>query len=237
MEDQEMVRWLLVSDVDGTLTGSDEGVAALAGIGIQVSLVLNGSRPRESVLRTLELLPLTLRVDGLISAMGTEICLAGADQPEWIDHFRDWDRGPVDEFMEKAGVVPHLPEMQSRYKASFAVPAERWPYFRRKILDLSPRSQVVTSGNSDFDVIPSAAGKDNATRWVARKLGFDSSRVIVAGDSANDLAMFNAVRMAIAVGNARPELIERADPNRTYFAREESAFGVIEGLKHWGAIR
>jgi hydroxymethylpyrimidine pyrophosphatase-like HAD family hydrolase len=237
MEDQGIIRWLLVSDVDGTLTGSDEGILALAGIGIQIALVLNSSRPRESVIRTLDLLPPALRIEGLISAMGTEIWLRGVDQVEWVEQFADWDRGPVDEFMTKAGAIPHRAEMQTRYKASFAVPAERWEYLRGKILALSPESRVITSGESDFDVIPAAAGKDKSTSWVARKLGFDPGRVIVAGDSGNDLAMFRAARMAIAVGNARRELVEKADPDRTYFAEKESACGLIEGLRHWGAIR
>jgi len=237
MVDQFSSRWLLVSDVDGTLTGNDGGVRALAGLGIHVALVLNSSRPRESVVETLERLPPSLRLTGLISGMGTEICLRGADQPEWTRRFEDWDRGPVDSFMGRVGILPHRPNFQTPYKASFTVPAKRWPYFRRQILDIAPHSQVITSGESDFDVIPAEAGKDKAMLWVARALGFDPGRVIVAGDSANDLTMFNAARMAIAVGNARQELVERADPNRTYFARENHGLGVIEGLKHWGAIQ
>jgi hydroxymethylpyrimidine pyrophosphatase-like HAD family hydrolase len=237
MEDLNLTRWLLVSDVDGTLTGSDAGVLALAGMGVQVALVLNSSRPRESVVQTLDLLPPSLRITGLISAMGTEIHLAGAEQPEWTERFADWDRKPVDAFMARQGILPHRPEFQTPYKASFSVPPVRWPQFRRTVLDLAPGSQVITSGASDFDVIPAAAGKDKATQWVVGKLGFDPARVIVAGDSGNDLAMFHTARMAIAVGNARPELLERADPNRTFFATEPHALGLIEGLKHWGVIR
>src|SRR5690606_33296071 len=166
-----------------------------------------------------------------------EIHLAGEEQEDWSRHFAAWDRGPVDAFMQSHGIAPHLPMMQTPFKASFEVPAERWPYFRQEILDRVPDSQVITSGESDFDVIPAAAGKDKATAWAAAKLGFPPSHVIVAGDSGNDLAMFNAARMAIAVGNARSELIERADADRTYFAAGNHAFGLIEGLKHWGAIR
>ena len=237
MDDHKLTRWLLVSDVDGTLTGNDGGVAALARVGIEFMLVLNSSRPRASVIRTLDTLPSPLRLEGLITAMGTEIHLAGEDQSEWTRTFGDWSRGPVDTFMAKKGMIPHEAEMQTAYKASFSVPAGKWPYFRRAVLDLAPESQVITSGESDFDVIPSLAGKDRATRWVVGKLGVDPARVVVAGDSGNDLTMFNAARMAIAVGNSRPELLERADPNRTFFATEKHAFGVIEGLKHWGAIR
>ena len=73
--------------------------------------------------------------------------------------------------------------------------------------------------------------------WVAARLGIPPERLIVAGDSGNDLAMFHAAGKAIAVGNARDELLERADPLRTFIARGPRAWGLIEGLRHWGAIR
>ena len=88
-------QWLLVSDLDGTLTGHDGGVRALAGLGVHVALVLNSSRPRASVLRTLDLLPAGVRIDGLITAMGTEVMVAGVDRPDWKERFGDWDRRPI----------------------------------------------------------------------------------------------------------------------------------------------
>ena len=96
--------------------------------------------------------------------------------------------------------------------------------------------QIVTSGESDFDVVPAAAGKRKAAAWAAHTLGYHSSRIIVAGDSGNDLDMFAGARMAIAVANSRMELVEKADPKTTYFADQSHAQGVIEGLRHWGAL-
>ncbi|QJE94533.1 HAD-IIB family hydrolase [Luteolibacter luteus] len=236
MEETRSRQWLLVSDLDGTLTGHDGGVSSLSELGVRVALVLNSSRPRASVLRTLALLPTGLKIDGLITAMGTEVMVDGVDRNDWTEKFRGWDRRPVDAFMESVGMLPHRPEHQGVYKASYHVPAERWQEFRRRVLDLVPASVVVTSGESDFDVLPAAAGKDKATAWVARLMGFDPSRVIVAGDSGNDVDMFNAARMAIAVSNSRHELIDRVNPAKTYFASQPSALGVIEGLRHWGAL-
>ncbi|RYD53701.1 MAG: hypothetical protein EOP83_23035, partial [Verrucomicrobiaceae bacterium] len=192
MEETRRRQWLLVSDLDGTLTGHDGGVRALAGLGVQVALVLNSSRPRSSVMRTLDQLPAGLRVDGLITAMGTEAMLHGVDCAKWTARFVHWNRSPIDAFMERVGILPHRPEHQSRYKASFHVPAARWPEFRDSVLKLVPGSQVVTSGESDFDVLPAAAGKEKAMAWIASEMRFDPDRVIVAGDSGNDVAMFNA---------------------------------------------
>jgi sucrose-6F-phosphate phosphohydrolase len=236
MEDPDSPRWLLVSDVDDTLTGDEGGLAAFSQLARSVVLILNSSRPRESVLRTLENLPPAFRPDGWITALGTEISIPGRPTSGWTDGFRDWDRAPVDVVMRAMGAVPHPPEMQTPYKASYAVPKERWDEVTSLLTDISPENRVIASGESDFDVIPAAAGKDRATLWVAEQLGTPLSRLVVAGDSGNDLAMFHVSPRAIAVGNARPELLDQADPRRTFFASRPRAWGVIEGLRHWGAI-
>ncbi len=229
--------WLLVSDIDDTLAGDDEGLAAFARECAGVRLVLNSSRPMASVRKTLAGFPEGLPVDGIIAALGTEITIDGASQVEWEARFADWNRVPVDEAMARLGMRAHVEEMQTPYKASFAVPRERWDEVREIVWAAAPGSRIVVSGGSDFDVIPAAAGKDLAALWVSRRLRIDPGRLIVAGDSGNDLALFLAADKAIAVGNARAELVERADPARTYFAKGPRAWGLIEGLRHWGAVR
>ena len=234
MQKQASPAWLLVSDIDDTLAGDDEGIAAFSRH--QVRLVLNSSRPLGSVRETMAGFPAELRIDGVITALGTEILLDGALQTDWTDRFAGWDRGPVDDLMARAGMQPHPAEMQTPFKASFSVPCERWDEFHTAVRAAAPASRIIASGDSDFDVIPALGGKDHATLWVAGRLGIDPARLIVAGDSGNDLAMFLAAGKAIAVGNARAELLDRADPARTYFAKGTRAWGLIEGLRHWGAL-
>jgi sucrose-phosphate synthase len=71
---------------------------------------------------------------------------------------------------------------------------------------------------------------------VAECLGVAPERVIVAGDSANDLVMFEAAERGIVVGNAREELRSRIDPSRAYVARASYAAGMLEALAHWQLI-
>lgn len=233
-EEKASPDWLLVSDIDDTLAGDDEGIAAFSKH--RVRLVLNSSRPLASVRKTLAGFPAGLRIDGVITGLGTEILLGGIFQTGWIARFTGWDRRPVDDIMEHAGMLPHPDEMQTPFKASFSVPADRRDELHAKVRAATPDSRIIVSGDSDFDVIPALGGKDHATLWVAGKLGIDPARLIVAGDSGNDLAMFQAAGKAIAVGNARAELLDRADPARTYFAKGRRAWGLIEGLRHWGAL-
>lgn len=233
----ESPQWLLVTDVDDTLVGDPGSLREFSEVSESIRLVLNSSRPRESLLATVRELPPSLRIDGIISALGTEIELDGRPCPGWIDRFESWDRSGIDALMRQAGCRAHSPEMQTAYKASFAVPRSLWAKLKKTIDREVPGSRVITSGVSDFDVIPAAAGKGAATLEVARRLGVPGNRVVVAGDSGNDLSMFEVADRAIAVGNARCELIAGADPARTYFARAPRAAGLLEGLLHWGALR
>ncbi|HRQ88071.1 MAG TPA: HAD-IIB family hydrolase [Bacteroidia bacterium] len=235
MDGSRPPRWLLVTDVDETLDGDEEALLRFSEERGPILLVLNSSRPRRSVLKTLERFPGSLTIDGLVTAMGTQILLEGADVPEWTQRFGGWDRRIVDGLMRQEGIDPHPDEMQAPFKASFAVPAGRGGELEAKILERLPDTRIILSGESDFDVVPSAAGKDKATLYVAERLGISPDHLVVAGDSGNDLAMFRAAGKAIAVGNARPELVDRADPRRTYFAKAHHAAGILEGLRHWGA--
>ena len=236
MEERRISPWLLISDVDDTLLGDARGLDAFSRECSKILLVLNSSRPAPSVGRTFDQVSSRLRVDGRISAMGTEIEIGGTIHSEWQEQFSGWDRGLVDRLKEHAGMRPHADEMQTRFKASFAVPRSRWVEMRSAILAVLPESKVITSGESDFDVIPGEAGKDRAALWVAKQLGIHSSRWGVAGDSANDLAVFEIAPRAIAVGNSRQELLRNADPYRTYHATRSHAWGLIEGLRRWGAL-
>ncbi len=232
----ESAKWLLVTDVDDTLDGDRGALRDFAKRCRSVLLVLNSSRPRASVQRTLEGFPEELEIRGLITALGTEVMLGGEDRAEWRRRFGGWDRDLVVETVTAAGGIPHAAEMQAPYKASFAVPRQRWREVEAGLLERAPGVRTILSGESDFDVVPASAGKGEATLYVADRLGVPRERLIVAGDSGNDLSMFEVAAMAVAVGNARRELIEAADPVRTYFARAPRAAGLSEGLLHWGAL-
>lgn len=236
MDPPQEREWLLVSDVDDTLAGDDAALAEFASRTAGLRLILNSSRPRASVLRTVAGFPPSLRIDGCITAMGTEILLGDTDLSAWQAHFDGWRRSAVEETMSRLPATPHPDEFQTPFKASYALHQRHWPATVSAIAALDPPCRIITSGTSDVDVIPAAAGKDSATLWLARHLGVPRHRLIVAGDSANDLAMFLAADMAIAVGNARRELTDHAPPATTFLATQPRALGLLEGLRHWGAL-
>lgn len=255
-------RWLLVSDLDDTLLSripddlaENTGFGRFAALVSQTAgllVVINSSRPRKSVLRTLATREAVRRAvrrldfspDGLITAMGTEILIYASDgeaDEAWQRRFAGWDREIVDRALAPLaaeGVTPHADEFQARFKASYAVPGEIRDRVKDVVESLPQASRVVISGKTDFDVLPPNAGKGAATLFVAQRFGIDvGKRLIVAGDSANDLEMFAVSKRGIIVSNARSELAESVSPEAAFRSASARAAGVVEGLVHWGAAQ
>lgn len=66
-------------------------------------------------------------------------------------------------------------------------------------------------GTRDIHVINATATKEHTIRELLRILGVDKANTTGIGDGYNDIHLFNAVSKKIAMGNAVPELKEKAD--------------------------
>ena len=88
------------------------------------------------------------------------------------------------------------------------------------------------------DVMPVAAGKGLALAYVRASLfGMAASQCVVAGDSGNDVAMFEGdVPRGIMVGNAKSELLAVRRPEHVVAASSYAA-GLIEGLRLYGLVQ
>jgi len=87
------------------------------------------------------------------------------------------------------------------------------------------------------DVMPMAAGKGRALAYVREALfSMAASQCVVAGDSGNDVAMFEGdVARGIMVGNAKSELLAVRQPGH-FVADASYAAGLLEGLRHYGLL-
>jgi sucrose-6F-phosphate phosphohydrolase len=231
--------WLLVSDIDDTLTGDDAAMVrlgrAIGAAGGRLRFAVNSSRPAGSVAETLrEVFPPQLRPDAVITALGTEIAVEGKMLASWQERFAGWPHAEIRAALEDLGHRPHPEIYQTPRKVSFAVPPGAQDQARAALAPYPCR--IIASGRDDFDVIPAGAGKGAATLHLAEALGVAPERIVVAGDSGNDLAMFEVTGNAIAVGNAREELLQALAPGVHYRARALHAAGVLEGLRHYGVL-
>ena len=234
--------WLLISDVDDTLTGDAAGLQSLCDAILrnhsQLWLALNSSRPRASVARTLQQdFPPAMVPDAMITALGTEIYVEGQPVDAWHQRFRGWPQREVFDLLSALGHRPHDDEFQTPNKVSFAVaPGAAQTEARAELERHSLPCRIVASGADDFDVIPPNAGKAAAALYLAEILGNSPDQIIVAGDSGNDLEMFRIAQRAIAVANARDELLAAMPTDTAYIAKRPHAAGVLEGLVHFGVI-
>lgn len=94
---------------------------------------------------------------------------------------------------------------------------------------------VVVSANVFLDVLPHGVNKGSTLGRVMRWLSVSEDDCVVAGDSLNDLGLFETGMRGIVVGNCEPALRSRvAGMSSVYQAEAEGVAGVLEGLKFHG---
>jgi len=239
MEDD---KWLLASDVDDTLLGDEAALAelneVLARERPRIYIALNSSRPCESLRLSLQRHDSLPVPDFLIGALGTEIQDAEGNMLEgYSRQFKSgWDRETVERLVPGEWGRPHPPEWQTPFKVSFDIDdPEVAGWVRSRLSDERLSAKLIVTHGLKLDVIPSGAGKGTAIEFLRDRLMIDRDRVVVAGDSANDIDMFTDDNHGIVVGNADPELATLVRP-RIYRSKRSQAAGVLEGLRYWGVL-
>ncbi|WP_216903738.1 HAD family hydrolase [Synechococcus sp. CCY 9618] len=93
----------------------------------------------------------------------------------------------------------------------------------------------LVSGDKYLDILPAGVNKGSTLLGLLEWLELEEALVVTAGDSLNDLAMFETGLQSVMVGNAEPGLV-RALPGlaRTYRSRAHGCDGILDGLRHFG---
>jgi len=96
---------------------------------------------------------------------------------------------------------------------------------------------LLLSAGCYLDVLPRGVGKGPALLRLAQAVGFDPATIVVAGDTLNDLSMYETGLRGIVVGHAEPALVERVGKwPQVHIAEGEGCDGILEGLAHHGAL-
>ncbi|MGI9516398.1 MAG: HAD-IIB family hydrolase [Pirellulaceae bacterium] len=233
---------LLVSDVDFTLLGNAEHLSRFAKWLDEhracIQLVLTSGRFIESIVDSVRETALP-EPDYIVGGVGTEIQNYGdgTSIDAWdSDLAGNWDGDRVRQLLaEFDRLEPQADEFQSEFKVSYflheATPQEL-DSITRFLQEHSIDAELIYSSDRDLDVLPAGCNKGTAAEFLTDHLGYESDDVIVCGDSANDLAMFQFDFHGIVVGNAHPELRALDDP-AVYQSPHNYAAGVLDGLEHW----
>jgi HAD superfamily hydrolase (TIGR01484 family) len=150
------------------------------------------------------------------------------------------------------GLVLQEEEKQAEFKVSYYTRGRPEPFVEivQSRLDAAHAkanliaSHDPVSGRGLLDVLPTGIAKDYAVRYLHDASGVDEDHLVYAGDSGNDRAAMLTGFRVIVVGNADEalkkdlgiEAVAQGIAERIYFAEHPYARGVLEGLRHFGAL-
>jgi len=230
-----LMKYLLVCDLDDTLTGDKKGIRKFNEIITSKKFCLAYSSGRfKSSMTSLIVRAGLINPDVMIANLGTEIYYA----PNW-NKDEDWEK-IIKKSWKKGKITSVLEDFDLQrqpYDKKFVIPHYTDDETKVKEIEEKMRAcnaKVIYTGKRFLDIIPESAGKGNAAKYVGDKLKLP---LICCGDSENDEEMLEKSDYGILVGNAPVHLQkEMLKHSHIHIAESFYAMGVIEGLMHHGII-
>jgi len=234
---------VIICDIDNTLIGDKESLLQLLSrmeeAGDRVAFGVATGRRLDSTLEVLEEWGIP-RPDLLITSVGTEIHYGNtlAEDHGWARHINyQWKPEQLREALQGAeGLKLQRKIDQRRFKVSYNVDPEKFPSVnkvRACLRKLDLHCKLIYSHQAYLDLLPVRASKGLAIRYLMMKWGLTPDRLLVAGDSGNDIEMLRGETLGVVVGNYSPEVDELRGQPRIYFASGDYATGVLEGVDHY----
>ncbi|MEC7762937.1 MAG: HAD-IIB family hydrolase [Pseudomonadota bacterium] len=124
-----------------------------------------------------------------------------------------------------------LQDTDFRYRVSYDLDPDAFDEAAKANVEAMGLDWLI-SDNRYFDVLPKGVSKGPSIRRLVEHLGMEEARVLVAGDTLNDLSMLECGLPAVAVGNSEPDLVARvADLPHLHYATAHGAAGIMEAIK------
>ncbi|MCK6390778.1 MAG: glucosylglycerol-phosphate synthase [Azonexus sp.] len=97
--------------------------------------------------------------------------------------------------------------------------------------------EVLYSASRYLDILPAGVNKGSSLSALVGWLGVDRDQVLVAGDTLNDLSMYEAGFKGVCVGDSEPDLLlaTLALP-QVLHAVDPGAGGILEAIVHFGLM-
>ena len=127
------------------------------------------------------------------------------------------------------------------------VPQQRRCSFFLKDTSLLPQAKeladdincdILYSAGKFLDILPKGVNKGSSLIKLIDHLQIDKDDVLVAGDTLNDLAMYECGFKGVTVGLSEQALLNATqDMKNVYHAETPGAGGIIEAMKHFDAFK
>lgn len=236
-------RFTLATDLDGTLLGgSEEDRRRLRDIlhsGREFQVVFLTGRNLETIRPFLDD-PLVPTPDYIVGDVGASV-VSGRDlnpvQPLQAELDNAWPGESVVERALEPFTFLERQEGPQERRCSYCLPSENW--ITRELLQALDEigCSAIFSAGRYLDVLPRGVSKGTTLLKLIGLVDLDPEAVVVAGDSLNDLSMFETELKGVVVGNAEPALRRRTTGLKSvFFARAEGVGGILEGLAHHGFL-
>jgi len=231
--------YLMVCDIDNTLTGCRRSAARLSrflkGRGDIAFGVATGRSLIEArrIMRQWNL----PEPQVWITSVGSEIYWQRGRALELDWSFASkisagWNAPAIRKLFEShEHLAPQAVTDQRTFKVSYFLDnTAKLPAIGQAIERSGNAARVVFSHDRLLDILPAKAGKHAAVEHVAGAMGIAMDRVMVAGDSGNDIDMLEGCPNAILVANREDGIGQLAQRASVYQARRSHAGGVLEGM-------
>ena len=235
-------RLVLATDLDGTLlAGTHEArrrVRELFAGGVPgATLVFVTGRGLETVMPLLSD-PTIPKPDYIIADVGATVVYGDLRPVEPIQHQMTAHWPGSQAVLRALAGFPQLvrQSVPQERRCSFLAPEEALTPALAAAVDALDCELLFSAGRY-LDVLPRGVGKGAALRRLVEVAGLDQASVVVAGDTLNDLSMFEAGFRGVVVGGAEPALVERVRRTaRVHIAAAEGCGGILEGLARHGLL-
>jgi glucosylglycerol-phosphate synthase len=233
---------ILATDLDGTfLDGSDEHRQELYHLvsSLSLDLIFVTGRGIETTLPLLNdpLYPKPRFIIGDVGATVVDGQTLEPIQPIQEDIFQSWPG--THEVLKALEEIPDLIRQ--------TVPQERRcsfishnPQHLSEILKITNRlgCSVTFSAGRYIDILPKGVSKGDTLSRLLELFDMDADRVLTAGDTLNDLSMFQLGLKGVVVGGSELDLISATKNTKDiYHAKERGAGGILEGIRHFRLLQ
>jgi sucrose-phosphate synthase len=236
---------LVITDLDNTLTGDDEGLEAFIDMlrdNEHIGFGIATGRRLDSARELIEKLGLP-QPDLIDTDSGTQLHYGENLTPDssWRKQIGfAWNPEGIREVCDRLpGFQLQDEPNQSEFKISYLIDSKKAPSsteIKKLLREAGLRAKVVVSLGAYLDILPVRGGSDLSMRHLLWKWGFSPEKVLVAGDSGNDAGMLMGRTLGVVVANHGKELNRLRKKPRVYFAEASHARGVLEGIEYYNFL-